>query len=99
MNKAELASALSRDTGLPLRYSEITLDSFIKIVSETLSAGDSVKLVGFGTFETRIRKARMGRNVKKNIPVPIPERKIPYFEAGKSLKDLIEKSKRVNSKV
>lgn len=64
----------------------------MKVVEETLVAGDKVQLVGFGTFETRERAARSGRNPRKPEEViEIPASKAPVFKAGKGLKELVNK--------
>ena len=61
-------------------------------IEEALVAGDSVRLIGFGTFETRSRKARTGRNPQKpDKVISIPASKAPVFKAGKSLKDAVNK--------
>ena len=72
------------------KESELALNAFMKVVEETLIAGDKVQLVGFGTFETRERAARSGRNPRKPEEViEIPASKAPVFKAGKGLKELV----------
>ena len=90
MNKAELVAKMSEKSNLTKKESELALNAFMKFVEETLVAGDKVQLVGFGTFETRERAARSGRNPRKPEEViEIPASKAPVFKAGKGLKELV----------
>lgn len=61
------------------------LDAFLETVTETLAQGDSVQLVGFGTFKTSERKARSGRNPRTGEVVTIPAKRVPSFTAGNTL--------------
>lgn len=94
MNKNEIVSALANRTGFTKKDSEVMLDAVISIVSETLATGEKVQVVGFGTFEVKERAPRMGRNPKANLPVPIPAKRVPYFNPGRELKDLVERPKK-----
>ena len=90
MNKAELVAKMSEKSNLTKKESELALNAFMKVVEETLVAGDKVQLVGFGTFETRERAARSGikpRNTEEVIEIPAS--KAPVFKAGKGLKELV----------
>ena len=89
MNKAELISAMAEQSGLSKKDSEKALNSFISIVTEELENKEKVQLVGFGTFETRERAARAGRNPQTKEEIKIPASKAPVFKAGKALKDLV----------
>ena len=89
MNKAELVEALATTTSQTKADAERTLDAFINIVSTHIKSGDGVKLVGFGTFTTSDRKARVGRNPQTGEEIKIPARKIPVFRPGKELKESI----------
>ena len=91
MNKGELVSAISEQTGLSKKDSEAALNSFINIVSEELENNEKVQLVGFGTFEVRERAARTGRNPQTKEEIQIPASKAPAFKAGKALKDRVNK--------
>lgn len=92
MNKAELVSNVADKTGLKKKDAEAALDAVLETIQEALVAGDSVRLIGFGNFETRSRKARTGRNPQKpDTTIFIPESKAPVFKAGKSLKDAVNK--------
>ncbi len=92
MNKAELVAKMAEKSNLSKKDSELALNSFMKVVEETLVAGEKVQLVGFGTFETRERKARQGRNPRKPEEIiEIAASKAPVFKAGKALKDAVNK--------
>ena len=92
MNKAELVSRIADRTDFTKKDAETVLDAVLDTIEEALASGESVRLIGFGTFETRARKARTGRNPQKpdNI-IKIPASKAPVFKAGKSLKDAVNK--------
>ena len=65
------------------------IDTLFNSVSKALKDGDRVELRGFGTFTTKLRKARIGRNPKTGEPVAIPQKKMPFFKMGKSMKERI----------
>ena len=87
MNKADLIQQMTEKSGLSKKDSEAALDAVITTVEETLVLGDKVVLVGFGTFETKSRAARKGRNPKTKEAIDIPACKVPAFKVGKRLKD------------
>ncbi|MCT4632259.1 MAG: HU family DNA-binding protein [Firmicutes bacterium] len=92
MNKAELVTSMAEKSGLTKKDAELALNAFMKSVEETLQADEKVQLVGFGTFDVRVRKARKGRNPRNPEQViDIPESKAPVFKAGKALKELVNK--------
>ena len=91
MNKSDLVAAMSAKTGDTKKNSEATLNAFIDVVTEALVKGDKVQLVGFGSFETRKRAARKGRNPRTKEEIKIPASTAPVFKAGKALKDLVNK--------
>lgn len=93
MNKTELVSAMSEQSGLTKKDSEIALNAFLTSVQTSLEIGEKVVLVGFGTFEVKKRAARKGRNPQTKKEILIPATKAPTFKAGKGLKDLVKKSK------
>lgn len=61
---------------------EVALEAVLSIISDALVSGDKVQLVGFGTFESKERAARVGRNPRANIPVNIPAKRVPVFKPG-----------------
>ncbi len=89
MNKAELVTAIAEKTDFSKKDSEKALKAFIDVVTEELTKGEKVQLVGFGTFEVAERPARTGRNPLTNAPMTIAASKAPKFKAGKALKDVI----------
>ncbi len=92
MNKAELIASVAEKTGFTKKDSEAAVNAFTAVVEEALVAGEKVQLIGFGTFETRERKARQGRNPRKpGETIEIAASKAPVFKAGKALKDSVNK--------
>ena len=91
MNKAELVNAIATKTGATKKAAEESVNAFVSVVSDALKKGDKVQLVGFGTFETRKRAARKGRNPQTGAELKIPASKAPSFKAGKALKEKVNK--------
>ncbi len=89
MNKSELIAAMAAKTGETKKSAEANLNAFIEVVTEALVKGDKVQLVGFGSFETRKKAARKGRNPRTKEEIKIPASKAPAFKAGKALKDMV----------
>ena len=85
MNKSHLTDAIAREAGLSKSAAQAAIESFIKNVSSALQNDESVRLSGFGTFSTKIRKAREGVNPKTREPIHIPEKTIVKFKGGKGL--------------
>jgi len=91
MNKAELINAIAAQTGLSKKDTESTLNSFVNVVSDELAKEEKVQLIGFGTFETRKRAARTGRNPQTGKELKIDAATVPAFKAGKALKEKVNK--------
>lgn len=91
MTKAELVAAMAAKTGSTKKDTEAALSAFITAVTEALEKGDSVQLVGFGTFEVRERAARTGINPRTKESIKIEATKVPAFKAGRALKDAVSK--------
>lgn len=93
MNKTELIDDIAGRTDGQISKKDIgsVVSAFLDAVSGSLAKGDPVTLVGFGTFKTSKRAARVGRNPRTGAELQIPERLSPSFVAGKSLKDAINK--------
>ncbi|MBO6232428.1 MAG: HU family DNA-binding protein [Ruminiclostridium sp.] len=91
MTKAELISAIAEKTELSKKDSEKALNATVAVITDTLAKGDKIQLVGFGTFETRERKAREGINPQTKKKIKIPATKVPAFKAGRALKDAVAK--------
>ena len=91
MNKTELVAAMADQAGLSKKDAEKALAAVIDTITAALVAGDKVQLVGFGTFETKQREARTGRNPRSGETIEIPAASLPAFKAGKALKDAVAK--------
>ncbi|API86577.1 HU family DNA-binding protein [Francisella uliginis] len=90
MNKSELVSAIAKEADVTKEVAGSTLDATIEAVTKALKKGDSVTLVGFGTFQVKERSAREGRNPKTGETIQIAASKVPSFKAGKGLKDAVK---------
>lgn len=86
MNKAELVDAIYEKTGVNKKITLILLTALTDTIIETVSEGEKVVLVGFGSFEARDRKARDGRNPQTGKKLKIPATRVPAFSAGKDFK-------------
>ncbi len=87
MNKSELIEAIAQNADISKAAAGKALDGMIEAVTTALKSGDTVTLVGFGTFYVGERAERNGRNPKTGEPLVIPAAKTPKFRAGKALKD------------
>lgn len=87
MNKAELVEAVAQAADISKAKASLAIDAVTNSVSKALSKGDSVTLVGFGTFSVRERAPRTGRNPRTGEELKIAAAKVPAFKAGKALKD------------
>lgn len=86
MNKSELVDQIARTADLSKAAAARALDAAVDAISESLNRGESVTLVGFGTFYVGERAARAGRNPRTGAAINIDEAKVPKFRAGKALK-------------
>jgi DNA-binding protein HU-beta len=89
MNKGEFIGAVADASGLTKADAERAVEGMFNVVKKTLKAGESISLVGFGTFEVRKRAARTGRNPRTGETLKIKASKVPAFKAGKALKDAL----------
>lgn len=94
MNRKELVDALAAKTESTKADAERAVAGLIDIISGTLKKGDSLSLVGFGTFEVRKRAARTGRNPKTGEALKIKAAKVPAFKAGATLKAAVNGTKK-----
>ena len=90
MNKAELIDAISDAADLTKADAGRALDGVISAITDALSRGETVSLVGFGTFSVKERGERQGRNPQTGDSITIQAAKIPSFKAGKALKDAVQ---------
>ncbi|HCR97778.1 MULTISPECIES: HU family DNA-binding protein [Halomonadaceae] len=89
MNKSELIEAIAASADIPKAAATRALDAMVESVTDSLKKGESVSLVGFGTFAIKERAARTGRNPQTGQPIEIKAAKVPGFKAGKALKDAV----------
>lgn len=87
MNKMELINKVAENTGLKKKDAELAVNSVFDIIEEALSTGEKVQVIGFGTFETRSRAARSGRNPQTGEVIEIPASTVPAFKPGNKLKE------------
>lgn len=91
MNKEELVKEISKKTKMSQKNVSEVLNSMIETIEKTVSKGKKITLVGFGTFESRKRAARTGRNPQTGAAIKIPAKKVPAFSAGKKFKEMVQK--------
>ena len=93
LNKAELIAAIADDAEISKAKAEFALNSSIENIIKAVTKGDSVQLIGFGTFKSGKRAARIGRNPQTGAELKIPAAKTVKFSAGKAFKDAVNKRK------
>ena len=91
MNKNEFVAAIAEKSGLTKKDAEAALNAYTAVVTDALKAGDSVQLIGFGTFEVRERQEKTCINPRTKEKFVAPACKAPVFKAGKALKDAVNK--------
>lgn len=89
MNKGQLVDQVAEKATVTKKQADAVISAAIETIMEAVSAGDKVTLVGFGSFESRDRKAREGRNPKTGEKMEIPATKVPAFSAGKLFKGMV----------
>ncbi|HHB92960.1 MAG TPA: HU family DNA-binding protein [Thioploca sp.] len=89
MNKSELIATVSENTDIPKTTISKAVDAMMDAIKDALSDGDTVTLIGFGTFSVRDRAARVGRNPRTGERLDIKATKVPVFKPGKSMKDAV----------
>ena len=87
--KDDIISSVVDKTGLSKKDAGAAVEAFTSTVQDALKKGDSIGLIGFGTFEVRTRAARDGRNPQTGAKIKIPKKNVPAFKAGKKLKDAV----------
>lgn len=95
MRKADLVNQISEKTGIAKVDVLVTLEAFFKEVKDSLEDGENVYVRGFGSFITKKRAKKIGRNIKKNIAIEIPEHFIPAFKPAKVFVESVKKSKKI----
>jgi integration host factor subunit beta len=89
MTKADLIEEVSRVVEMTRKESEVIVDAIFDSIVRSLRGGDKIEIRGFGSFRTRQRQSRVGRNPKTGTRVEVPAKKIPYFKPSKELKDVV----------
>jgi DNA-binding protein HU-beta len=89
MNKQDLISKIAQDTGMTRNSAAAAVDSFIDGITRSLKKGQPITFVGFGTFKTAQRKARLARNPLTGASIKVPKRRVVRFTAGKALKTAV----------
>lgn len=92
MTKADLIEEVSRVVEMTRKDSEVIVEAIFDSIVRSLRADDKIEIRGFGSFRTRQRQSRVGRNPKTGTRVEVPAKKIPYFKPSKELKDVVNKS-------
>lgn len=91
MTKAELINAVAEKSELTKKDAEKAINAVVASITDALTSGDKVQIVGFGTFEVRERSAKEAINPRTKEKIKVPAKKAPAFKAGKALKDAVDK--------
>jgi integration host factor subunit beta len=92
MTKADLIEEVARVVEMTRKEAEVIVDAIFDSIVKSLRGGDKIEIRGFGSFRTRQRQPRVGRNPKTGTRVEVPAKKIPYFKPSKELKDVVNNS-------
>ncbi len=90
MNKIEFVRAMAEESGLSIKDAGAALDAFMEVTKKLLVSGESVNLIGFGSFEVAERSARPGRDFKTGKMISVPASRTVKFKVGKTLKDAVK---------
>lgn len=90
MNKQELVKRVAHDAEVTQRQASVMIDSMINIIMDEVAKGEKIQLLGFGTFESKHRAPRIGRNPTTGEAVEIPETVVPFFRPGQEFKDMVD---------
>jgi integration host factor subunit beta len=97
LTKADLIEEVLRITELPRKESETIVETIFDSIIESIQKGEKIEIRGFGSFRTRQRRGRVGRNPKTGEKVEVPAKKIPFFKPSKELKDFVNSAEAVAS--
>jgi integration host factor subunit beta len=92
MTKAELIEEVSKVVEMTRKDSEVIVETIFESIVNSLHSGDKIEIRGFGSFRTRQRQPRIGRNPKTGTRVEVPSKRIPYFKPSKELRDIVNKA-------
>ena len=90
MTKADLVERVSDRIRMTKKQTEVIVNTLFSSITDALTRGDKVELRGFGSFRVRRRNSREGRNPKTGHAVHIPSKKVPFFKAGKELREMVD---------
>ena len=90
MNKGELIKEISEKSGITAKDTEKIINAFVEVVTESMTKGNDINLIGFGTFSVAKRAARIARNFKTKEIINVPASKTVKFKIGKKLKDAVK---------
>ena len=93
MTKADLVEEVIRITELPRKESEAVVETIFESIIQALQSNDKIEIRGFGSFRTRQRRGRIGRNPKTGAKVDVPPKRIPFFKPSKELKDFVNSAR------
>ena len=96
MTKADLVEEVIKGTRLPRKESEEIVETVFDSIIQALQTGDKIEIRGFGSFRTRQRNARIGRNPKTGEKVDVPAKRVPFFKPSKELRDSVNPPESVN---
>ena len=99
MTKAELIEEVSRVVEMTRKDSEVIVETIFESIVNSLHSGDKIEIRGFGSFRTRQRQPRIGRNPKTGTRVEVPSKRIPYFKPSKELRDLVNRASARNGAI
>jgi len=91
MNQGELIQAVADEANLTKAQTQEAVRALLKTITQVVAGGDKVTLVGFGSFEPKVRSAREGRNPKNGETIQIPAARVPTFSAGKAFREAVNK--------
>ncbi len=91
MTKAELIEEVSKVVEMTRKDSEVIVETIFESIVNSLHSGDKIEIRGFGSFRTRQRQPRIGRNPKTGTRVEVPSKRIPYFKPSKELRDIVNR--------
>ena len=99
MTKAELVERVANQINLTKKQTEVVVNTVFSSITESLAEGKKVELRGFGSFRIRQRNARVGRNPKSGQKVEVPSKKVPFFKAGKELRELVDEHEKAQEEM
>ena len=99
MTKAELVERVANQINLTKKQTEVVVNTVFSSITEALAEGKKVELRGFGSFRIRQRNARVGRNPKSGQKVEVPSKKVPFFKAGKELRELVDEHEKAQEEM